>query len=109
MTPPQLRAARGLLNWTVQQLAEKVGLDRNTVAQIESGRYASDAETMAAITGNAWEWVEDCFHPNYSGAPEDGSAWTTGGDCTRRMLRGASWYIDPGSLTSAHRGLLNAD
>ena len=49
MTPPQIRAARGLLNWTVQELAEKVGLDRNTVAQIESGRYASDAETMAAI------------------------------------------------------------
>lgn len=49
MTPPQIRAARGLLNWTVQELAEKAGLDRNTVAQIESGRYASDAETMAAI------------------------------------------------------------
>jgi len=48
-TPPQIRAARGLLNWTVQELAEKAGLDRNTVAQIESGRYASDAETMAAI------------------------------------------------------------
>jgi transcriptional regulator with XRE-family HTH domain len=49
MTPPKIRAARGLLNWTVQELAEKAGLDRNTVAQIESGRYASDAETMAAI------------------------------------------------------------
>ena len=49
ITPPQIRAARGLLNWTVQELAEKAGLDRNTVAQIESGRYASNSETMAAI------------------------------------------------------------
>ncbi len=49
MTPPQIRAARGLLNWTVQELAEKVGVDRNTIAKIESGRYASDAETLAAI------------------------------------------------------------
>ena len=49
MTPPQIRAARGLLNWTVQELAEKAGLDRNTVAQIESGGYASDSEPMAAI------------------------------------------------------------
>ena len=49
MTPPQIRAARGLLNWTVQELAEKAGLDRNTVAQIESGKYAIDAELMAAI------------------------------------------------------------
>jgi len=40
VTPPQIRAARGLLNWTVQELAEKAGLDRNTVAQIESGKYA---------------------------------------------------------------------
>jgi transcriptional regulator with XRE-family HTH domain len=49
VTPPQIRAARGLLNWTVQELAEKAGVGRNTVAQIESGKYASDAETMAAI------------------------------------------------------------
>jgi transcriptional regulator with XRE-family HTH domain len=49
MTPPQIRAARGLLNWTVQELAEKVGVDRSTIAKIESGRYASDAETLAAI------------------------------------------------------------
>jgi transcriptional regulator with XRE-family HTH domain len=49
VTPPQIRAARGLLNWTVQELAEKAGFDRNTVAQIESGKYASDPETMAAI------------------------------------------------------------
>ena len=58
--------------------------------------------------GNAWEWVADCLHPNYSGAPEDGSAWTTGGDCTRRILRGASWYIRPDSLRSASRGWLSA-
>jgi transcriptional regulator with XRE-family HTH domain len=49
MTPTQIRAARGLLNWTVQELAEKVGIDRNTIAKIESGAYASDAETLAAI------------------------------------------------------------
>ena len=49
MTPPQIRAARALLNWTVQELAEKVGLDSNTIAKIEAGRYASDAETLAVI------------------------------------------------------------
>ena len=30
------------------ELAEKVGVDRNTIAQIEAGRYASD-ETLAVI------------------------------------------------------------
>lgn len=49
MTPPQIRAARGLLNWTVQELAEKVGVHRNVISNIEAGRYAGDAETLAAI------------------------------------------------------------
>jgi transcriptional regulator with XRE-family HTH domain len=49
MTPPQIRAARGLLNWTVQELAEKAGVHRNTISNVEAGRYAGDAETLAAI------------------------------------------------------------
>ena len=48
MTSAQIRAARALLNWTIQELAEKVGVDRNTIAQIEAGRYATD-ETLAII------------------------------------------------------------
>jgi formylglycine-generating enzyme required for sulfatase activity len=74
-----------------------------------SGSFAANAFGLYDMPGNAWEWVEDCFHPNYSGAPEDGSAWRTGGDCTRRILRGASWYIRPDSLRSAHRGWLSSD
>ena len=30
------------------------------------------------MTSNAWEWVEDCWHDNYLGAPTDGTAWLTG-------------------------------
>lgn len=54
------------------------------------------------MSGNVWEWVEDCWNKNYSGAPGDGSAWTSG-DCSRRMGRGGSWYASPGSTHSAHR------
>jgi formylglycine-generating enzyme required for sulfatase activity len=28
--------------------------------------------------GNAREWVEDCYHKSFDGAPTDGSAWTSG-------------------------------
>ena len=53
--------------------------------------------------GNAWEWVEDCLHNSYNGAPRDGNAWTTGGDCSRRVLRGGSWDSYPRNMRSATR------
>ena len=49
MTSAQVRAARGLLNWTVRDLAEKAGVHRNTITNIETGRYAGDPETLSAI------------------------------------------------------------
>ena len=42
------------------------------------------------MISKTWEWTEDCWHKNYSGAPSDGRAWTTG-DCGRRVLRSGSW------------------
>lgn len=36
VTSAQLRAARGLLNWTVRDLAEKASVHRNTVTRIEN-------------------------------------------------------------------------
>jgi formylglycine-generating enzyme required for sulfatase activity len=44
------------------------------------------------VTGNVREWVEDCWHDSYTGAPSDGSAWLSG-DCSQRVLRGSS-YLD---------------
>jgi formylglycine-generating enzyme required for sulfatase activity len=55
--------------------------------------------------GNVLEWVEDCWHENYEGAPEDASPWleSGGGDCGRRVLRGGSWYSAPWYVRSAFR------
>ena len=55
------------------------------------------------VHGNVYEWVQDCWHDSYRGAPSDGSAWTTGGDCGLRVLRGGSWYDEPKFLASAYR------
>jgi DNA-binding XRE family transcriptional regulator len=41
--------ARAALNWTVRDLAAAAGLHRNTITNIEVGRYAGDLETLAAI------------------------------------------------------------
>ncbi|MCP4040462.1 MAG: formylglycine-generating enzyme family protein, partial [Gammaproteobacteria bacterium] len=39
------------------------------------------------MSGNAWEWVQDCWHDSFEdkGRPDDGAAWETGGDCGRRV------------------------
>ena len=42
------------------------------------------------MSGNVYEWVQDCWNDSYAGAPTDGSAWTSG-NCNRRVLRGGSW------------------
>ena len=53
--------------------------------------------------GNVEEWVDDCWHANYSGAPTGGSAWITGCNSTDRVLRGGSLSDNPAILRSAYR------
>ncbi|MCR9054505.1 MAG: SUMF1/EgtB/PvdO family nonheme iron enzyme [Phaeodactylibacter xiamenensis] len=57
------------------------------------------------MSGNVWEWVQDCWHEHYNGAPRDGGAWLedSNGDCSRRVLRGGSWYFSSGGSRVAIR------
>ncbi len=61
--------------------------------------------------GNVWEWVEDCWHDDYTGAPAGGSAWLEGegGRCDQRVLRGGSWSVSPSNIRSANRIRNNRD
>lgn len=67
------------------------------------GSYGPNAFGLHDTMGNVFEWTEDCKHANYAGAPADGSAWTVGGDCNARVLRGGSWYVTPPTTRSANR------
>ena len=68
------------------------------------GSFPANAFGLHDMHGNVWEWVEDCWHGDYTGAPTDGSAWISGcRDKDRRMLRGGSWVNNPGYLRSAVR------
>ncbi len=69
----------------------------------------ANAWGLSDMHGNAWEWCEDHWHDNYEGAPEDGSAWLTGQSDAPRVLRGGSWYADPGICRSACRDDFNPD
>jgi formylglycine-generating enzyme required for sulfatase activity len=64
--------------------------------------FEPNAFGLYDMAGNVWQWVEDCYHRDYNGAPADGSAWTDG-DCSRRVVRGGSWDITWESLRSANR------
>ncbi len=71
----------------------------------ETGQKQPNAWGVHDIHGNVWEWVQDCWHEDYKGAPLDGSAWgeAGGGDRTRRVIRGGSLYNRPRFLRSAVR------
>ena len=67
------------------------------------GGYAANAFGLHDMRGNVEEWAEDCWHKNYAGAPSDGAAWTGGGNCGLRVLRGGSWLSNPRGLRAAYR------
>ena len=71
--------------------------------QTPVGTFASNAFGLYDVHGNVWEWVEDCWNGDYDEAPSDGTAWTHGGDCSRRVLRGGSWIFTPRYIRSASR------
>lgn len=67
MTSAQIRAARGLLGWTVRDLANKAGVHRNTVTNVETGRYAG--ETAVAAIRAALEAAGVAFLDENGGGP----------------------------------------
>ena len=90
-------AKRRFDDWTVADCTDGV------VWTSPVGAYEPNAFGLHDALGNVWEWVADCWHDDYDGAPRDGSAWTRGGDCGRRVLRGGSWLSLPRILRSANR------
>lgn len=72
------------------------------------GAYEANPFGVHDSLGNVFEWVLDCWNPNYEGAPVDGSAWLQG-DCGVRELRGGSWFTQPDFVTHRFRNRLPDD
>ena len=68
-----------------------------------AGTKSANGFGLYDMSGNVYEWVQDCYNDSYAGAPSDGSAWESG-DCRRRVLRGGSWDHSPPRSLSAFRG-----
>lgn len=66
------------------------------------GRYAANAFGLRDMAGNAWEWVEDCYHPSYAEISANGAPYVVEG-CDQRRTRGGSWDDYPIDLRSSVR------
>jgi formylglycine-generating enzyme required for sulfatase activity len=64
--------------------------------------FAPNPWGLYQVHGNVYDWVEDCWHENYDGAPSDGSAWLSG-NCDRHVLRGGAFSRNMQTARSAAR------
>lgn len=70
----------------------------------QGGLFPANHFGVHDIEGNVSEWVADCWHPSYEGAPTDGTARTSAPDCKAHVLRGGSWPFGPNAARAASRG-----
>lgn len=84
------------------------GGEWNRDAPAKAGSYPPNPFGTHDMNGSVWEWVNDCWHSNYKGAPNDGRSWETP-DCQQRVLRGGSWRDDPKLVSSFSRFYYDVD
>lgn len=59
---------------------------------------------LCGMHGNVWEWVQDCYHPSYDGAPDDGRPWVDIAPKEEKVVRGGCFASGENQLRSAFRG-----
>jgi len=77
--------------------AANAGGESHTVGQKNPNAFG-----LYDMFGNVAEWVQDCWHENYEGAPVDGTAWLDKA-CIERVMRGGSWASRLDGIRSSAR------
>lgn len=76
--------------------------DDGFAAAAPVGSFPPNAWGFYDMLGNVWEWVGDCWHSDYSNAPNDGSAWSAD-SCRKHVNRGGGWGNNVNSLRLSSR------
>jgi formylglycine-generating enzyme required for sulfatase activity/class 3 adenylate cyclase len=71
------------------------------------GSFKANPFGIYDMAGGIAQWMADCWHEDYRGAPPDGSAWQTK-DCGMHVLRGGSWRNDPANVRVSSREFYDA-
>jgi formylglycine-generating enzyme required for sulfatase activity/class 3 adenylate cyclase len=66
------------------------------------GSFKPNPFGLYDMGGGVDQWVSDCWHKGYQGAPVDGSPWLDA-DCTSHVIRSGSWKNDPSYVRPASR------
>lgn len=72
-----------------------------------AGGRTANAWGLHDMSGNVWEWVQDCWHDTYSAAPVDGSAWIAACTNDGRVVRGGSWSTSAARATASSRSAVS--
>ncbi|WP_422403683.1 formylglycine-generating enzyme family protein [Pseudomonas sp. GZD-209] len=72
------------------------------------GSFPANAFGVYDMHGNVYEWVADCYHDDYKGAPADGSAWQEA-SCELVSIRGNDWGEAPIFSRSGNRNNAEPD
>ncbi len=72
------------------------------------GSFAANPYGLHDMNGSLWEWVGDCWHGSYKGAPTDGQAWEEQ-NCRARVIRGGSWREGADYMLSSTRFKYDAE
>jgi formylglycine-generating enzyme required for sulfatase activity/class 3 adenylate cyclase len=69
---------------------------------LKVGSFKPNPFGLYDMGGGVDQWVEDCWHKTYQGAPSDGSAWSAA-DCGSHVIRSGSWKNDATYVRPANR------